>query len=193
MAASRSERRDHMEAALLHGVDLDGRRIFLHDSVSEESTGLAIRGLYLAERLDAKTPVELFVTSYGGSLDDAFALHDVTRTIKCPVHTVALGKCMSAAPLLVACGHAGHRWATPSTTFMLHDTHIEIDGSPRLVEGWARNARGLMERYADLLERYTHMDRGFWLRTFGRKEDRIFDAEQALDWGLVDHIWEEKS
>lgn len=183
-----------LEAAITHGIDIAGRRIFLHGDVAEESIALVVRGLYLMSDLDAGAPVELFVTSYGGTLDDAFALHDVTRTIKCPVGTVALGKCMSAAPLLVACGAPGERWATPNTTFMLHDASLdEVEGNPQQVEQEGRLTREMMGRYAGLLGKYTKKPKRFWRSIFDKKVDRYFTATEALEWGLIDSIWEEKS
>ena len=179
-------------AALELGIDAAGRRIFLHGDVSESTIGLAIRGLYLMADMNQE-PIELYVTSYGGVLDDAFALHDVTRTIRCPVHTVAVGKCMSAAPLLVACGHPGQRWAGPNTLFMLHDVRLEeLEGSPTYLEAQVAAARDCMRRLAALLARYSKKPANHWSRIFRGKMDHFFTAEQAQEWGLIDHIWDEK-
>lgn len=182
-----------IEAALEHGVDIAGRRVFLHGGVDEDSIGKVVRGLYLLSDASSTLPIELYVTSYGGELDEAFALHDVTRTIKAPVHTVALGKCMSAAPLLVACGHRGNRWASEHTTFMLHDASLAVaEGSPSYVAAHAEVARQQMSRMAKLLGRYTRKDARHWARIFASKVDRFFTADEALDWGLIDNLWNEK-
>ena len=138
-------------------------------------------------------PIELFVTSYGGELDEAFALHDVTRTVKVPVHTVALGKCMSAAPLLVACGKKGKRYASEHVQFMLHDCSLDAgEGPPIAIEAHVEAARAQMKRYAELLAKYTNKPKGHWSRMFQRRSDKFFSAEEALDWGLIDQIWAEK-
>ena len=181
-----------IEAALEHGVDIQGRRVFLHGGVDEDSIGFAIRGIYLLADVNVK-PIELYVSSYGGDLDEAFALHDVTRTISAPVHTVALGKCMSAAPLLVACGAAGHRYVSENTTFMLHDCSLEVpEGSPSFVASHAAAAKAQMSSLARLLARYTKKNARHWAGIFAGKSDRFFTAEQAVAWGLVDQIWAEK-
>lgn len=183
---------DELDAALEHGVDVKGRRIFLHGDVGEESIGVAIRAMYLLADME-KSPIELYVTSYGGELDEAFAMHDVTRTIKVPVHTVALGKCMSAAPLLVACGEAGYRWASEHTQFMLHDCSLDAgEGSPIAIEAHVAAAKAQMVRYAELLEMYTNKPKAHWTRMFKRRADKFFSAEEALEWGLIDGIWSEK-
>lgn len=181
-----------IEAALEHGIDIPGRRVFLHGGVDEDTIGRAIRGLYLLSDVNQQ-PIELFVSSYGGELDEAFALHDVTRTIRAPIHTVALGKCMSAAPLLVACGHRGERWAAEHTQFMLHDAMVDVsEGSPAYVLGHAEAARATMKRYAQLLGKYTKKPAAHWARMFNGKSDRFFSADDAVLWGLVDQLWNEK-
>lgn len=183
---------DELTAALEKGIDIKGRRIFLHAAVDEDSIGLAIRAMYLLSDM-SKEPIELFVCSYGGELDEAFALHDVTRTIKVPVHTVALGKCMSAAPLLVACGQRGERWASEHTQFMLHDCALEIEeGSPVAITAHVEAAKAQMIRYAELLGKYTNKPKSYWTRMFGQRADKFFSAEDAQEWGLIDQIWSEK-
>lgn len=183
-----------IEAALEHGVDIAGRRIFLHGGVDEDTIGRAIRGMYLLA--DASSaPIELYVSSYGGDLDEAFALHDVTRTISAPVHTVALGKCQSAAPLLVACGERGHRYASENVTFMLHDvalSDVPENIPPLFLKSLAEAAKVQMATYARLLEAYSKKKAKHWAGIFAGKSDRYFTAELAVAWGLVDHVWSEK-
>ena len=182
--------KDQIEAALEHGIDVAGRRIFLHGDVDNDSIGTAIRGMYL---MPGDASVELFVSSFGGDLEEVFALHDVTRTIRCPIHTVALGKCQSAAPLLVACGRKGQRWAAENARFMLHNSHIEdLEGTPKQVEVYRREIELLGDRFNTLLARYTNKDKRFWARLQSKDTDQYFDAAQALEWGLVDNLWSEK-
>lgn len=193
MGELESKFRTNVESALEHGVDITGRRIFLHGDVGEDTISVAIRGLYLLSDLNQKQ-IDLYVSSYGGSLDEAFALHDVTRTIKAPISTVALGKCQSAAPLLVACGKPGERYATENTMFMLHDAKVyDVEGEhPANLLAWAESTELTMKRYAALLGRYTKKDKRHWTRIFSGKKDVFYTAEQALELGLIDGIWEEK-
>ena len=183
---------NELEAAIEHGIDVRGRRIFLHGDVGEDSIGTAIRGLYVMSDL-SKDPIELFVTSYGGEIDESFALHDVCRTITVPVHTVALGKCMSAAPIIVAGGEQGERYASENALFMMHDCTLdEVEGTPAQIEASTKIAAKQMDLMAELLGKYSTQDKRHWKRIFAGKVDRYFDAEQALAWGLIDHIWSEK-
>lgn len=182
---------DELEAAIEYGVDVRGRRIFLHGDVDEESVAYAIRGLYVMSDLGTE-PIELFITSYGGEIDESFALHDVLQTIKVPVHTVALGKCMSAAPMILAAGETGHRYATENTLFMLHTATVVQSGSVANVAATARAEKDRCEKMDRLLAGYTKMDYRHWAKFSRGDVDHYFDAEQALDWGLIDNIWSEK-
>jgi len=180
-----------MSAALEHGVDVSGRRIFLHGDVDSDSIARVIRGMYLmADQSDA--PIELFVASYGGDIDEAFALHDVTRTIAVPVHTIALGMCMSAAPFLVACGQKGHRFASENCEFMLHTASMEIAGTMSNVAGTVEAVRRRCERMDRLLAKYTNRPYRHWSKFSRASGDYYFTAQQALEWGLIDSIWSEK-
>ncbi len=193
MAANGNKFSAELEAALEHGVDVKGRRIFLHGDVGEDTIGIAIRGMYLLADLSDK-PIDLFITSYGGELDESFALHDVTRTIRVPVHTVALGKCQSAAPLLVACGKKGERYASENCEFMVHDATIELqdDHTPSQLASYAAVVTLRTERMDRLLAKYTKRDYRHWKRLSAGRVDRYFTSEQAREWGVIDEIWDEK-
>ena len=180
----------NLEAALELGVDVKGRRIFLQGDVDENTISLAIRGLYMMADLSDE-PIDLFITSYGGDIDEAFALHDVTRTITCPVRTTAIGMCMSAAPLLLACGQKGHRYASENCEFMLHPASLWAEGTPSNVRGTAEATQRRCDRMNRLLAQYTNMDYRHWAK-FDRGVDHYFTSAQALEWGLIDQIWSEK-
>jgi ATP-dependent Clp protease protease subunit len=186
--------KDQLEMYFGYGVDIVNRCIFLSSEIDEESVAHVIKGLYLMENQNQEyKPIELRISSYGGSLYDMFALHDVTRTLKSPVYTMGMGKVMSAAVLLVACGNKKNRWAGGNTSFMihipswcadnqkLHDHRIDLKETERLWERWYK-----------LMARYTNRDIGFWKRLCNKRDDVFFDSDQAQEWGLIDHIWDEK-
>ena len=179
-----------MSSALEHGVDVKGRRIFLHGDVELDTIALAIRGLYLMAD-ESPEPITLFVASYGGSIDEAFALHDVIRAVPVPVHTVALGVCQSAAPFISACGEPGQRYASENCEFMLHAASFAVDGSIAQVAGAAEATKRRCERMDRLLAKYTNMPYRHWAKFSRACNDHYFTATQALEWGLIDAIWKD--
>lgn len=184
---------DVLEACLEYGVDIQGRRIFFSGDVTEESVSNAVRGMYLLDNV-SKDPIELFISSDGGSMEDAYTLHDVTRTIDCEVHTIALGKCMSAAPLLVACGTPGHRWAGENTTFMLHDATLDqLEGSAAYLDSIVQQEKVVSVHLSRLLASYTTKDARHWSTLWTKKGDTYFGTKEALEWGLIDQVWDQKN
>lgn len=180
------------EFAILEGVDLANRRVYLHGDIDERRIGQAMRAV-LALASKSEDPIEVFVCSYGGELNESFGLHDVMRSVKAPIITTAIGKCMSAAPLLVACGEPGERWATPHTQFMLHPATLDMsEATAESVGCVAELTKQQMLQYAGLLGRYTRKSAIFWRNLFTNHRDNYFMAEQAREWGLIDNIWYEK-
>jgi len=185
--------KDLIDAYFQYGVDITNRKVFLFDDVDASSIGAVIKGLYLMESQYSNKPIELFVGSFGGSEYDMFALYDVCRTLVSPIYTTAIGKCMSAAPLLVAAGEKGHRYATPNTFFMVHESWEEF-GAKRVdeLELDLRHYRVMGSKWGELMGKHSNKTSKFWLGLCKKSGDTYFDAEQALEWGLIDHIWDEK-
>lgn len=185
--------KDWIDAYFDYGVDRTNRRIFMFDGVDETSIGTVIKGLYYMNAESGEKPIELFIGSFGGSEYEMYALYDVIGTMKAPVHTTAIGKCMSAAPLLVARGEPGYRYATPNTWFMVHQSWDEF-GAKRTDELKKDliHYDAMAKSWYDLMEKHTNKKAAFWKKHCEQVGDKYFSAEQALEWGIIDHIWDEK-
>jgi ATP-dependent protease ClpP protease subunit len=100
---------------------------------------------------------------------------------------------MSAAPLLVACGQPGERYATPNTWFMIHqswDSFIDkrIDEVKKDIEHHDK----MGDRWYELMALHTSKPAEFWREYTEQVGDHFFDAEEAQRLGIIDHIWDEK-
>lgn len=197
--------KEWVEAYFQYGVDTANRRVFLFDDVEESTIGVVIKALYFMDsqvsvrKVKGKArkyrkPIDLFVGSFGGSDYEMYALYDVLQTLKSPVHTVAMGKCMSAAPLLVAAGHVGQRWATPNTWFMVHQGNQWMGEDTRAEIGKANvlHAEDINDRWYELMARHTKMPKAFWKKMCSKHGDTYFGAEEAVEYGIVDAMWAEK-
>ena len=185
--------KDLVDVYFQHGVDLTNRRIFLFDEISEVSVGGVIKGLYLMEQANNKLPIELFIGSFGGSEYEMFALYDTTRTLSSPIHTVAIGKCMSAAPLLIAGGEKGHRYATPNTFFMIHEGSSDFGVSRQDdYRSVSKHLNQLSNTWSLLMAKHTKKPEAFWNRLCKKVHDTHFDVNTAIEWGIIDHVWDQK-
>jgi ATP-dependent Clp protease protease subunit len=184
--------KDWVEAYFDRGIDIANRRIFLDSDIEADSVGPAIKGLYLMETESKTEPIEMFISSYGGTLYEALALYDILNTIKCPISTFAYGKCMSAAPVLLAAGEQGRRWVAPHTAFMHHDMSFIEEGTRTQHISAMKHVDTLYNQWISLLAKYSNKDKRWWDTRSKMPADFYFTAEDALEWGLADHIWVEK-
>lgn len=182
---------DWVGAYFDHGVDVENRRAFLSE-ITEESAAKIVRGLYLMETLDAETAIELFICSPGGEVEQALGLYDIMKTLKVPVHTFAYGRCMSAAPLLLAAGEPGNRWVSANTMFMIHPASDELEGKVGDLKSQLKYLEQLDKVWIDLFTKHTNKDRTFWARHVAKGTDWYFTAGNAIEYGLADEIWEER-
>lgn len=174
------------------GIDIANRRIFLIGDIDDESVGNVIKALYLIEADSAEKPAELFINSPGGSITAALGLYDTMNTIKCPVHTFAVGQCCSAAPLLLCCGEAGQRWVGEHTMFMTHQGADDMSGKFSDIKAGMQASFRLDNEWLKLVAKHSKKPLAFWKKK-STGPDFYFTADEAIEWGLADSIWDEKS
>lgn len=191
MANKKMFDKDWVEAYFENGVDVANRRIFVGD-IDAETVDYAIKGLYLMDTESTTKPCEMFISSYGGTMYDALALYDIMNTLECPIHTFAYGKCMSAAPLLLAAGVPGQRWVAPHVAFMHHDWSDEIEGTGAQIEAAVKHTKQIGEMSTKLLAQHSSKTFKWWNDRAKKPHDFYFSAEEAIDWGLADQMWVEK-
>lgn len=185
--------KDWVESYFEYGVDKANRRIFLMGDVDQIVIGNVIKGIYYMNSEDSEKPIELFINTDGGSEYDMFALYDVLQTITCPIETFALGRVMSAGPLLVAAGTQGSRWAGENTHFMVHQAWGDYWGSKQKeVSNTVKHHESMAHRWCKLMEKHTKLKASQWKKLREDGVDSYFDADKALEYGLVDHLWKER-
>jgi len=185
--------KETLETYFDKGVDIANRRVFLIGDIDGESVGNIIKALYLIEADSDVEPCELFINSPGGSITDALALYDVINTMCCPVHTFAVGMCMSAAPLLLACGEKGHRWVGENCMFMTHEGSDDLEGKFSDLRAAVTFNLSLDKVWLKLVSEHTGRTMKFWQAKSTKNHDFYFGAQEAIEWGLADSIWNEKA
>jgi len=67
-----------------------------------------------------KKKLQLMICSPGGDMASCFALIDIMKGSKIPIHTVGLGMIASCGLLLFITGEKGYRTLTPNTSILSH-------------------------------------------------------------------------
>ncbi len=165
---------------------LDARIVMLSNEVSDESADAVIAQLLALSADDPESDICLFVNSPGGSVLAGLAVYDVMQLIPNDVVTVATGLAASMGQVLLCAGTAGKRFALPNAQVLMHEGSAGIGGSASDVEIQAKNLVATLDRLRSIIARHTGRPIEQVVEDVGR--DRWFDAEEALEYGFVDHL-----
>lgn len=173
-----------------YGIDVENRRVFLMDEMTVESISHVCKALFFMDNVKEDV-ISLIIDSDGGDTCQMFKLLDTMNMITSDIETVAVGRCMSAAPIILANGAKGMRYAAPNTLFMVHQTaFFELHGKLTQVHEEVKIEERLSKRWDLIMEQLTGKQAKDWRKLCELNKDHYFDAKTALAYGLIDEIWE---
>lgn len=176
-------------AQMLSGQSTDNARmVFLHGEVSEDSIAQVIYQMLSLAAADPRAAITLVLSTYGGSIDEMFSLYDTIKFLPCPVHTVALGKVMSAGVLLLASGAKGKRLVGASARIMIHAIHGGMQGNVFEMMNETKEAQRLQELMVVRLMKETKMTRSYLEKVMNPMLDYFLTPQDAVKQGIVDKI-----
>ncbi|MEV4641270.1 ATP-dependent Clp protease proteolytic subunit [Actinoplanes sp. NPDC049548] len=172
---------DQVAARLLHQ-----RIIVLGAEVDDQIANRICGQLLLLSAEDPKGVISLYINSPGGSVTAGLAIYDTMRLIPNDVSTLALGLAGSMGQFLLTAGAPGKRFALPHAQVLMHQGSAGFGGTAADVEIYANQ----LERLGRTLLRLTAEHTGQPVEAVERdsRRDRWFTAEEALAYGLIDHI-----
>jgi len=167
---------------------LKDRIVFLGSSIGEEVANSVVAQMLFLQSEDAKADVHLYVNSPGGSVTAGLAIYDTMQFISCDVATYCVGQCASMGAVLLAAGAAGKRNALPNSRIMIHQPMAGMEGTAEDIMIHAKEFSKIKERLNQILIRHT----GHPLEKIEKDtdRDRFMSAEEALEYGLIDHVIE---
>lgn len=174
------------QAAFQHQTD-NTRIVFLYGEVSEQSISQSVYQLLHLAALSNR-PIHLVVSSYGGSVDEMFCLYDTIKFLPCPVHTVALGKVMSAGVLLLASGVKGKRMMGRSARLMIHPISGVNGGNVFEMINSTNEMQRIQNLMVDNLVKESCMTKKQIEKIMRMGSDCYMTADEALKMGIIDKI-----
>lgn len=163
------------------GIDLEARRIEINFEVSDVMASMIIRAILKMNDI-SHDPIELHLSSFGGSAYDGLAIYDAIRTSPSPVYVIANGKIMSAAFIIFLAGQV--RAALPHTTFMMHSVSFGSEGKVKDQEIDVQEAKRLNNVFLDILQERTKRNKKWWYRNIV-SHDKFFNVQDAVEAGVV--------
>ncbi|WP_432094524.1 ATP-dependent Clp protease proteolytic subunit [Streptomyces sp. bgisy100] len=167
---------------------LEERIVFLGSPVDDTSANDVMAQLIHLEHAAPDRDISLYINSPGGSLTAMTAIHDTMQFVTCDIETVCLGQAASAAAVLFAAGAPGKRLMLPGSRILIHQPSFSepVQGQASELEIHANELLRQRDLLEELLARHTGRPREQIARDIER--DKIFRAEDAVAYGLADHI-----
>ena len=172
---------------------LSDRIVFLGEDVNDTTASLVVAQMLFLEAQDAEKDIQLYINSPGGSISAGFAIYDTIQFIKCDVAVTCIGLAASFGAFLLAGGTKGKRSALPNAEIMIHQPAIHGNG----VQGQASDIRIVSEhllRSKQRLNRILAENTGQSIERIAADTERDYymSAQEALEYGIIDSIIEEK-
>jgi ATP-dependent Clp protease, protease subunit len=165
---------------------LSERIVFLAGEVRDENTMKLHKQLLLLSAADPTADIYLHIHSPGGSVDAGMMVYDTMNYIPNDVVTISVGMAASMGQFLLCAGAPGKRFALPHSRIMMHQTSSGIGGSASDIKIQAEESKKLkttlLELIADRSGKSVEQVRE------DAERDRWFSAQEAKDYGLVDHV-----
>ncbi|GLW66369.1 ATP-dependent Clp protease proteolytic subunit [Actinomadura rubrobrunea] len=165
---------------------LDQRILFVGQEIDDDLANRVCAQLLLLAAQDPHRDITVYINSPGGVVDAGMAIYDMMQFVPNDVATVALGLAASMAQTLLCAGAPGKRYALRHARVMMHQPHGGIGGTASDIKIQAEQSLYLKRSLAELHARHTGQPLERIQADSDR--DRWFTAEQAREYGFVDHV-----
>lgn len=167
---------------------VEQRILLLGEPVDDDSANRLVTEMLALSADDPTSDLCLYINSPGGSVLAGLAVYDTMQLLPNDVATVAVGFAASMAQILLCAGTPGKRYALPNAHVVMHEGSAGLGGSAADVAIQAASLEATLDRMRRIIATHTGNSLDAVIRDVGR--DRWFDAQQARDYGFVDHIVE---
>ncbi len=162
------------------------RIVFLGSQVEDSNANLICAQILLLAAEDPDRDIFLYINSPGGSVTAGMAIYDTMQYVTNDVATVAMGLAASMGQFLLSAGAQGKRYALPHARIMMHQPSGGLGGTASDIKIQAEQMLLIKKQLAELIAEQT----GQTLEQVERDSDRDrwFTAEEAKEYGFIDHV-----
>jgi ATP-dependent Clp protease protease subunit len=169
---------------------LKERIIFLTGPINDVVASLVCAQLLYLESENPNKDIAFYINSPGGVVSSGLAIYDTMQYIRPDVSTVCIGQAASAGSMLLMAGARGKRYALPNSKIMVHQPSGGFQGQATDIEIHAREILATRARLNEIYVKHT----GQTLKSIedAMERDRFLSAEEATEFGLIDHVVEQR-
>ncbi len=177
---------------------LKERIVFLNGPVDDHSANLIVAQMLFLESEDPSKDINFYINSPGGLVTAGLSIYDVMQFVKCDVATYVMGQACSMGSFLAQAGAKNKRYVlpesrtmihrvssgTPSTSGSVHVQELEFEDARRTFE----ESKRINKRLTELYVRHNTAGKTYEEMFEAMKFDTFLGAEEAVSWGLADHV-----
>jgi ATP-dependent Clp protease, protease subunit len=164
------------------------RIIFMGAPIDDVVANDVIAQLIVLESNDPDRDILIYINSPGGSFTALTAIYDTLQFVRPEVQTYCMGQAASAAAVLLAAGTRGKRYALKNSRILIHQPSGGTEGAQQIsdLDIQAREIQRMRVLEEEILALHT----GQPIETVRAdiERDKIFTADEAKAYGLVDEV-----
>ena len=164
--------------------------ILLDGEITDDKANIIIAELLYLNSQNSDD-IYMYINSPGGSVTAGMAIYDTMNFIDNDVCTICVGMCASMAAFLLSSGAKGKRYALQNSEVMIHQPIGGAQGQATEIQIAAERILKLKDKMNRLLSNNTRQSLSKIKRDTER--DYFMDADEALDYGIVDEILSKKN
>jgi ATP-dependent Clp protease protease subunit len=169
---------------------LKERIIFLTGPIDDNIASLICAQLLFLESENPKKEISLYINSPGGIVWSGLAMYDTMQYISSKIMTICVGQAASAGSLLLTAGEKGMRFSLPNSRIMVHQPSGGYQGQVTDIEIQTKEIIKTKKRLNEIYSKHTGKELKEVEEVMER--DRYFSPEEAIKFGLIDKIVEDR-
>jgi ATP-dependent Clp protease protease subunit len=167
---------------------LKDRIIWLGSDVRDDNSNEICAKILLLAAEDPEKDIYLYINSPGGSITAGMAIYDTMAFVPNDIVTVGIGLAASMGQFLLSSGTKGKRYITPNARVLLHQPSGGFGGTAADIQTQAKVILDMKQRMAELTAEQT--GKTIEQILIDNDRDNWFTAQEALEYGFVDHLRE---
>jgi len=162
------------------------RIIFLGVPIYEDVANIIQAQLLFMESADAKSDIQIYINSPGGSVYAGLGIYDTMQYINPDVATICTGLAASMSAVLLCAGKKGKRTALPHSRVMIHQPLGGAGGMASDIENTVNEIVKLKKELYEIIGSHSGQtverieadsDRDYWMT-----------ANEAKEYGMIDEV-----
>ena len=169
---------------------LKERIIFLTGPIDDNIASLICAQILFLESENPKKEISFYINSPGGIVWSGLAIYDTMQYVSSKIMTICIGQAASAGSLLLTAGAKDMRFSLPNSRIMVHQPSGGFQGQVTDIEIQTNEIKKTKQKLNEIYSKHT----GKKITDISTimERDKFFSPEEAIKFGLIDKIVENR-